>query len=264
MQEQFFLLLELQQVDDRMRALKAELEHLPAKLQAYETACVTAREALAQSQTTMEHSERQQRVLERDVLMQQDVIRKTQSKTYEVKTNKEYSAILAEIELGKQRLMALEDQLLALMETADQQRQAQQAQERLMQTATQALAAQTQQLQRAHELLQHDLTVEQARRQQTVTQLATDLYAQYQKAASQHGGRAVVQLHDGVCGGCYLKVQPQLISEIRMQTKLFTCPHCRSLLLWPLEKSQDEEDEMIAPRLQRGEESPGSIEQGAG
>jgi predicted nucleic acid-binding Zn-ribbon protein len=52
--------------------------------------------------------------------------------------------------------------------------------------------------------------------------------------AAQHGGRVVAQLQDGVCSGCHLKVQPQLISEIRLQTQLFTCPHCRLMLLWPV------------------------------
>src|SRR5919199_756979 len=72
---------------------------------------------------------RQQRTLERELGSHQDALRKTQSKAHEVKTNKEYSAILAEIALGKQRLEALEDQLLALMEATDQQRQASRVQE---------------------------------------------------------------------------------------------------------------------------------------
>lgn len=248
MYEQFRLLLELQQVDDRIRALEAEQNSLPERLQRYEAACSEARTVLGQCQTAIEQSERQQRVLERDVVTQQEAIRKTQSKAHDVKTNKEYSAILAEIELGKQRLTAIEDQLLGFMETTEQQRQAQKTQEQHVQAAAQELAVQRQQLQQAHELLQRDLTGKRTRRQQTVARLDTPLYTQYQRVASQHGGRAVTQLQDGVCGACYLKIPPQLSSEIRMQNKLFTCPHCRVLLLWPIEKLQDGEDEMIAPR----------------
>jgi hypothetical protein len=28
-------------------------------------------------------------------------------------------------------------------------------------------------------------------------------------------------------------VPPQMISEIRLQTQVFPCPHCRLMLLWP-------------------------------
>jgi len=55
----------------------------------------------------------------------------------------------------------------------------------------------------------------------------------YEKLAAQNDGSVVVHLKDGVCGGCHLKVQPQLVSEIRLQESLHTCPHCRLILLWP-------------------------------
>jgi len=231
--DQFRLLFELQHVDDCLRVLALEEHTLPQRLQAYEAACTTARQQLAQQQAAIEHSERQQRVLDRELASHQEALRKTQSKAHEVKTNKEYSAVLTEIESGKQRLEALEDQLLALMEATDQQRQAYRVQEQRVQAALQELAGQQRQLQQAQASLQRDMAGEQESRQQTVATLDAKLYEQYQKMAAQHGGRAVAQLQDGVCSGCHLKVQPQLISEIRLQTQLFTCPHCRLMLLWP-------------------------------
>jgi predicted nucleic acid-binding Zn-ribbon protein len=210
--DQFRLLLALQQVDDRLRALALQEQQLPQRLQAYEAACAAARQQLVQ---------------------QQAAIRKTQSKAHEVKTNKEYSAILAEIDAGKQRLETLEDQLLALMEATDQQRQAYHVHEQQERVAQQALVEQKHQIQQEHETLRRTVVAEQEQRRQTVAGLEAKLYEQYQKVAAQHGGRGVAQLQDGVCSGCHLKVPPQLVSEIRLQTQLFTCPHCRLMLFWP-------------------------------
>jgi hypothetical protein len=231
--DQFRFLLELQQGDDRLRALATEEQQLPQRRLGYEVACTEARQQLAQQHAAIEQSERQQRTLERELAGHQDAIRKTQSKAHEVKTNKEYSAILAEIALGQQRLETLEDQLLALMEATDQQRHAAQVQEQRVQAALQELAEQQRQLQQEQALLRRDLAAEQEHRQHTVMALDAKLYERYQKVAAQHGGRVVAQLQDSVCSGCHLKVQPQLISEIRLQTQLFTCPHCRLMLLWP-------------------------------
>ena len=233
MRDQFQLLLALQQVDDRLRALALEEQQLPQRLQAYETACAAARQQLVQQQATIEQSERQQRAFERELVNHQEAIRKTQSKAHEVKTNKEYSAILAEIDVGKQRLETLEDQLLALMEATDQQRQAYRTHEQQESVAQLALVEQKHQIQQEHETLHRIIVAEQERRQQTVAGLEAKLYEQYQKVAAQHGGRSVTQLQEGVCSGCHLKVPPQMISEIRLQTQLFTCPHCRLMLLWP-------------------------------
>jgi uncharacterized protein len=231
--DQFQLLLALQQVDDRLRALALEEQQLPQRLQAYETACVAARQQLLQQQAAIEQSERQQRAFERELANHQEAIRKTQSKTHEVKTNKEYSAILAEIDAGKQRLEALEDQLLALMEATDHQRQVYSAHAQQEQGAQQALVEQRRQIQQAQETLRRSMLAEQGRRQQMMAGLEAKLYGQYQKVAAQHDGRGVAQLQEGVCSGCHLKVPPQMISEIRLQTQVFPCPHCRLLLLWP-------------------------------
>jgi hypothetical protein len=231
--DQFRLLLALQQVDDRLRALALQEQQLPQRLQTYEAACVAARHQLVQQQAAIEQSERQHRVFERELANHQEAIRKTQSKAHEVKTNKEYSAILAEIDAGKQRLETLEDQLLALMEATDQQRQAYHEHEQQEHVAQQALDEQRHQIQQEHETLRRTVMAEQEQRQQTVAGLEAKLYEQYKKVAAQHGGRGVAQLQDGVCSGCHLKVPPQIISEIRLQTQLFTCPHCRLMLFWP-------------------------------
>jgi uncharacterized protein len=231
--DQFQLLLALQQVDDRLRALALEEQQLPQRLQAYEAACTIARQQVLQQQAAIEQSERQQRTFERELANHQEAIRKTQNKAHEVKTNKEYSAILAEIDAGKQRLETLEDQLLALMEATDQQRQAYRVHEQQEHVAQQALVEQRHQIQQAQETLRRTILAEQEQRQHTVAGLEAKLYEQYQKVAAQHGGQAVAQLQEGVCNGCHLKVPPQMVSEIRLQTQVFTCPHCRLMLLWP-------------------------------
>ena len=233
MRDQFRLLLALQQMDDRLRTLALEKQHLPQRLQVYEAACTAARQQLVQQQAAIEQSERQQRAYERELASHQEVVRKTQSKVYDVKTNKEYRAILAEIDAGKQRLEALEDQLLTLMEATDQQRQAYRVQEQQEQAALQALTVQTRHIDQEQETLRRAMVAAQEQRQQTVASIDAKLYEQYQKVAAQHGGRVIAQLQEGVCSGCHLKLPPQLISEIRLQTQLFTCPHCRLILLWP-------------------------------
>ena len=233
MRDQFRLLFALQQMDDRLRTLALEKQHLPQRLQVYEAACTAARQQLVQQQAAIEQSERQQRAYERELASHQEALRKTQSKVYEVKTNKEYSAILAEIDAGKQRLEALEDQLLTLMEATDQQRQAYRVQEQQEQATLQELTVQTRHIDQEQETLRRAMVAAQEQRQQTVASIDAKLYEQYQKVAAQHGGRVIAQLQEGVCSGCHLKLPPQLISEIRLQTQLFTCPHCRLILLWP-------------------------------
>jgi hypothetical protein len=233
MDHQFVLLMELQRLDEQLRVLHVEHRHLPQQLQPYETACVVAEQALMHLQEDMTLSERKRRGLERELDSLQAHLHKTQSKLHEVKTNKEYSAVLAEINIGKQRIAALEDQVLELMELTERHGQNYVRQERQLQEVQHALVDQGQRVQHDQVILAERIAVEETKRQQIVDDLDTQLYALYQKIAAQRHGQAVVYVQDGTCGGCYLKVQPQLISEIRRRDKILACPHCQRILLWP-------------------------------
>jgi hypothetical protein len=232
---QFSLLAELQRLDDRLRALQDEQHNLPQQLRSYELACTEARQELARLRADIEQTERQRRTLERELDSLQVRLEKTQHKLREVKTNKEYSAVLAEIDTGKQHIAALEDQILDLMEVTEQGRQAYRLQEQRVQEAVQALAEQEKHIKQTHAELARQIAAGEGERQRLLVDLDANLYTTYQRLAAQRNGQAVVVVQNATCEGCHLKIQPQLVSEVRQQAKLITCPHCQRILLWPAE-----------------------------
>ena len=233
MRGQLALLTTLQKLDDRLRSLRREQQALPRQLEAPERAHQEACEELGSVQAEINRNERRQHDLEMELQSTQDALDKVQRKLREVKTNKEYSAVLAEIDAGKQRMMSMEDQLLQLMEQAEQKRQAKRLQEQRVQAAHGALQEQGHIVEQAAEILNQKILAEREKRHQAAVELSAELLKVYENLAAQNDGSVVVQLKDGVCGGCHLKVQPQLVSEIRLQESLHTCPHCRLILLWP-------------------------------
>jgi hypothetical protein len=53
-------------------------------------------------------------------------------------------------------------------------------------------------------------------------------------ALDRIGRRPVaVQARNAHCGGCYLRLPPQLASAVRHRLTLLSCPHCRRLLYSP-------------------------------
>lgn len=233
MRDQLPLIATLQQLDNRLNALQTEVEALPQQLQAYDAACSEARQALLAVEDDIDQTERRRRSLEHELEGSQAQLVKTQTKLHEVKTNKEYSAVLAEIDTGKQHIAVLEDQILELMEVVESQRQMRQQQERDVLISEQELAQQTERVQREQAALAEKVEVEEADRQHIVSDVESDLYARYQQLSEMRDRQAVVLVREGACGGCHLTVQPQLVSELRQQDKLITCPHCQRILLWP-------------------------------
>ena len=233
MRDQLELLTALQELDDSLRQLRKEQQALPLRLKASEREHGEACQKLKSVQAEIDRNERQQHDLEMDLQSTQDGLVKVQRKLREVKTNREYSAVLAEIDAGNQHIGSVEDQLLQLMEHAEQKRQARQLQEQRVQVTHDALQEQGNAVKKASQALDQEILAEQEKRRQTSIKLSADVLEVYEKLAAQHDRSVVVHVRDGTCGGCHLKVLPQLVSDIRLQESLHTCPHCRLILLWP-------------------------------
>ena len=235
MRDQLELLTALQEIDNRLRLLRREQQALPLRLEHPEREHGEAARELKSVQAEIDRNERQQHNLEMDLQSTQDALAKVERKLREVKTNKEYSAVLAEIDTGKQHIVSAEDRLLQLMEHAEQKRLAKQLQEERVQVTLVALQEQGYAVKEASEVLDREIAAEQEKRRQTAVGLRGELLQVYDKLAAQYDRSVVVHLRDGTCGGCHLKVLPQLVSDIRLQESLHTCPHCRLILLWPNE-----------------------------
>lgn len=232
MRDQLLLLAELQALDDHISALVAKQAQLPLQLQPHEVACDQESQKLEHLQADIGQSERQQRASERELADSHVALNKTQAKLRDIKTNKEYSAVLVEVAAVKQRVTELEDGILQLMEQTEQQWQLVQVQEQCVRAARQQLQEHKNRLQEAQESLRQQMMREQEKRHKATIDLDSKLYETYQHLATHYGGRAVVQLRAGVCSGCHLRISPQLAADIRLQQQLYTCPHCRLLLLW--------------------------------
>ncbi len=238
MRDQLRLLAELQQLDRRLRALAIEKEALPQQLHTYQQACQELREELASVQAQAEDTERRRRALERDIDADHDRLTKAQNRLREVKTNKEYSAVLSEMEAGKQRIVSLEDQVLELMEGSEQNQASCQHFEQRLEEATRALVEQESKVSEAQDAVRGHIAVHDDERAALATRLQPELYSAYQRAAQRVGDSAAaveLTISDETCGGCYLRVRPQLVSEVRKQETIVTCPHCKRILLWPAE-----------------------------
>ena|SRR5438128_176357 len=70
---------------------------------------------------------------------------------------------------------------------------------------------------------------------------------------------ALVEVRSSHCGGCYLRLPPQLDSAIRLRQSLRVCPHCRRLLYRPAPaeeaRTENESGHAPAPSPRRGASS---------
>jgi len=112
-------LINLQAIDTRIVALEADAARLPKEIAAIHTAIEESRKQVEQAKTRLDAARKEQRTREKDLEVVQAKRAKNEARLYEVKTNKEYSAVLIEIEEIKQEKARMEEEILVLMETQE-------------------------------------------------------------------------------------------------------------------------------------------------
>lgn len=236
MDQQLQVLIDLQTLDSKISALEGELARLPGQIEAIRAAVADARASVQTLKGKLDTTKKEIRAKEKDLEVSQVKRQKSEARLYEVKTNKEYSAVLAEIEEIKQGKAKIEEEVLSLMET----------QERLVveiREAESQLKSREAQGQEEEAAIRQRLAAAEAElaglrgeRGSLSRELARDLLADYEKLLRYRGGLAVAQVlavgADRVCAGCRMTLTPQRLQEVKQQSVLHTCESCGRFLYW--------------------------------
>jgi predicted nucleic acid-binding Zn-ribbon protein len=224
---------DLQGRDSRIAGLERKLEAIPARIQAIHDAGEQARLAVETRRGKLAGLRKDLRSRERDLEQNASEKAKRDTKLYEVKTNKEYSAVLAEIEGLKVDKGRIEEEILGLMEAQEQMsREVAEAEGRLKRQEQEGKAQEAAATddQRAWEA---DLAVVRAERDSLARDVPRDLLTQYTRLLRGRGGLAVAVVgSNGICTGCRLSLTPQRFNELRQSSQILTCEGCGRILFY--------------------------------
>jgi hypothetical protein len=226
-------LIELQGHDSRIASLETEAARLPKQIEAIQASLAEAKKTVDAFKTKIDQTRKDLRAKEKDLEVHAAKRAKEEARLYEVKTNKEYSAVLLEIEEVKQIKAKTEEEILGLMEM--QERLAvdvKEAEGRLKTREEQA--RQDEGVVRGKlAKVEQELAVVRAERSSRARELPAALLASYDRIIKARAGTAVASVGaNGICGGCRMSIRPQALLELRNATGLMTCESCGRYLYW--------------------------------
>ena len=223
-------LIDLQHIDAESDERRKWITDLPGRLAAFEARMTerlgardAARHALAENQAA-------RRGLEKELAVVQGRLTKFKDQLMEVKTNKEYLAVQHEIAGAQESVRGFEDRILELLVEADDQTAAVTAAERALADEERTIAADRAALERDRVRIEHEIVELAGRRSDLTAQISSDLVKLYATVASTRRGTAVVEVRDGHCMACHVRMRPQLFIELRRSDRVFQCESCSRIL----------------------------------
>ncbi|MBF0273683.1 MAG: hypothetical protein HQK84_00460 [Nitrospinae bacterium] len=151
---------------------------------------------------------------------------KCRVKQNEVKTNKEYKALISEIEGHEKTIDSFEEKILELMEKTESVKEASQKAQEEFKSAEKELNDQkgdhNQQIKEAEEKI---MTLS-GQVEEFEKSMSPGILRIYLKLKERTHNKPLVEVIDGICQGCFHTIPPQDFIELKKLKELMTCNNC--------------------------------------
>jgi hypothetical protein len=232
MNEQLTLLIQLQEIDAQIRTLQEQKNRIPGQLAEIEQRVAAGKAGLDRAREALEAAQKSKRDRDRDLEAGGGKVEKLKGRTSEIKTNKEYTALLKEIETAEQENKTIEDDILRLMEGIDAAAaEIRNAEQRAVEEGA-AVEAERRQLEESAAVVERGLAEAERARSEILPKVDSEVAAEYQRLLGPKGGKVVVETRNESCSGCFMSIPPQLFVNVKKNDQIMSCPHCHRILYY--------------------------------
>lgn len=224
-------LVDLHRADLELRRFDSELVALPQKKAAIEAQIVTERAALDAAKAELDTLAKNRKRLELEVQDFEAKRAKYKGQLGGVKTNKEYTALLHEIEAVEHEVRAREDQILDAMEKVEGGQAAVKVEEAAFKSVEVDRRAEIKVIDAAIADTQAKREALAATREVKIKALNPERLAEYNRILKMRG-TALSEAKDGACTMCHVKLRAQVFVDVKHNESIITCSSCGRILFF--------------------------------
>jgi hypothetical protein len=232
LKEQLSFLIELQKIDLKIGEITVKKKELPEKIAQMDEEFMAMNASMEEARSKLEELNKRRGEKEDKLKKGIDVLKKTKDRLLEVKTNKEYQAILKEIETIEKKNSDIEDEIIAAMEDLDTIRGVLKTKEKDFDDRRSRYENERQEIAQEISQLDVDLADCQQKSSDLRRQVRGELQKKYEIIKGARNGLAVVSVWKEVCEGCHMNIPPQLYIELQRSADLLSCPNCNRIIYW--------------------------------
>ncbi len=183
--------------------------------------------------------EQERRTLELELNEELAHVKSRQSKMMQVQTGREQTALLKEIEDGKQGIKEKEEKMVGIMEEVESLTTEIARQQELAKEEAALLQKETDSTQKEIAAIINSKKEHDSARRKQAGIMDVRLFNKYSLLRERRNGVAVVNVLDGVCQGCFMSLPPQQYNTLLRGDKHLDCPVCQRIIYHlPQEKQE--------------------------
>ena len=226
------VLKHLQSIDNRLIEFTRKRNTLLTTLEERRTETQDGRGLLAQRQKESKDFQKEVDGKELEHKCLEDEIKKLRGKLFQIKNNKEYTALLSGVGSKEADKSVLEDEILSMLSRLEGLRAEEKELEKKIQEEEKELSAYAGSVETELEALEKESQGYQKQWKENADLLDKEALKQYQRLIEKDG-LAVVEVHGEDCGGCNMRLTPQTINLLLRHQELTFCKNCGKILYLP-------------------------------
>jgi predicted nucleic acid-binding Zn-ribbon protein len=222
----------IQDIDTRFDAIQREKQGIPKEIEKLKGDLDLSKRAMEQDLSTLEELRKARRDVERELEEIEPRFKKSKLRLNEVKSNKEYQAILKEIEELKELVSQKEEMVLRCMEEMEVQEKECATNNLRWEESQREFQNKEQEFSQRMRELDEELQSLSGRRSELSQQVDQDLLRRYNSLRMHLRGQVVVPVIEFVCQGCHLGIPPQQYNDLIRGDSLQSCHNCNRIIYW--------------------------------
>lgn len=231
------LLLELQVIDYDLGELERSKDYLPDMMENLQREVDDAKQKVIDTAGALEAAQLTRKNLELDIQTREAELQKYQQQMMAIKTNKEYDALVAEIDNLKSVVTVayaeLEETEATLKQLDLDAVDHREKESSTVENNQKQLAV----LQEKMDSIGDKVAAKRSSRESVIGSISKPMISTYERVRKGRGGRAVVMVKKKACNSCFKALTPRRIQEIKRADKVLVCEFCGCLLYWNPEES---------------------------
>jgi predicted nucleic acid-binding Zn-ribbon protein len=148
----------------------------------------------------------------------------------QVQNQREYAAMLKEIDVVESQIAGHEDAILRDLEELESVKTDLASHEAHIQEERQQVAVERDGVEQRADEARRVIERDDAQRQRLEAELPDPLVDSLHRLEESRQGLFLSRADEGICQSCFVRVRPQVFQEIKLAVQIHGCSHCRRLL----------------------------------
>lgn len=226
------VLISIAKLDASLNAARKELSVLPTKVARAKQALEDIAERERDSKNQMEEMTKEARTLEQQLEDNAEKTNKYRAQLMQVESNKEYTAMLHEIDYMEKDTDAKEERLLILMDELDREKADNETFLEKSAAEKRKFESEITDLETRTRSVEGEVAKLESEKPKLLAELDPRIKKRYDRILAKMNDFAVTHIQSDICQGCFTRIPPQVAVEVRKNEELITCEACGRILVY--------------------------------